>query len=153
MRGRQGTASDTALREPTEGRGYTLGKIARSIGLILCSGLIILMICLDAWAFEFGPLVIDLDERPGDTQDFEIILNPGSSEETVLLSLYQPVQLLSGSLAYQEPDPDTFPSVNWVKLDKSEAKVYPGEDTVISGTVKVPFDAGGSHTCGYHGRT
>ncbi|NLJ84948.1 MAG: hypothetical protein GX322_00780 [Firmicutes bacterium] len=123
-----------------------MGKIARSIGLILCSGLIILMICLDAWAFGVRPLVIDLDMRPGDTQDFEIILNPGSSEETVLLSLYQPVQLLSGSLAYQEPDPDTFPSVNWVKLDKSEAKVYPGEDTVISGTVKVPFDAGGSHT-------
>ena len=112
----------------------------------LVIGIILLMASPVAWAFGVRPLVIDLNMKPGDTRDFEIIFNPGASDETILLSLYQPVHLFNGNLAYQEPNPETFPSVNWVKLDKTEAKVYPGEDTLISGTVKVPFDAGGSHT-------
>ena len=118
----------------------------RRMMLSLAVGLIILMACPVSWAFGVRPLVIDLHMKPGDTRDFEIIFNPGNSDETVLLSLYQPVQLLSGNLAYQEPNPEIFPSVNWVKLGKQEIKVYPGEDSSVSGTVKVPFDAGGSHT-------
>lgn len=122
-------------------------KIAvRSITLSLVIGMIILIASPVTWAFGVRPLVIDLNVKPGDTRDFEIIFNPGNNDETVLLSLYQPVQLLSGNLAYQEPTPETFPAVNWVKLEKSEVKVYPGEDSSLSGTVKVPFDAGGSHT-------
>ena len=112
----------------------------------LLIGIICLLVSPGVWAFGVRPLVIDLDMKPGDTKDFEIIFNPGATDETILLSLYQPVQLLNGNLAYQEPNPETFPSVNWVKLDTAEAKVYPGEDTYVTGTVKVPFDAGGSHT-------
>ena len=118
----------------------------RSITLSLVIGILILMASPVTWAFGVRPLVIDLNVKPGDTRDFEIIFNPGNSDETVQLSLYQPVQLLSGNLAYQEPDPEAFPAVNWVKLEKSEIKVYPGEDSSVSGTIKVPFDAGGSHT-------
>lgn len=121
-------------------------KTIKRITLCLVIGMVVLMASQVALAFGVRPLVIDLDLKPGDTRDFEIILNPGSNDETVLLSLYQPIQLLDGNLAYQEPTPETFPSVNWVQLDKHEVKVYPGEDAVISGRVKVPFDAGGSHT-------
>ena len=121
-------------------------KTIKKVTLCLVIGMTILIASQVALAFGVRPLVIDLDLRPGDTRDFEIILNPGNNDETVLLSLYQPIQLLDGNLAYQEPNPETFPSVNWVQLDKQEVKVYPGEDAVVSGRVKVPFDAGGSHT-------
>jgi hypothetical protein len=100
-------------------------KTIKRITLCLVIGMVILMASQGALAFGVRPLVIDLDLKPGDTRDFEIILNPGSNDETVLLSLYQPIQLLDGNLAYQEPTPETFPSVNWVQLDKHEAKVYP----------------------------
>jgi hypothetical protein len=118
-------------------RGTLLGLIA---------ALIIAAACQVTLAFGVRPLVIDISCRPGDTRDFEIILNPGNTEETVQLSLYQPVQMLTGNLAYQEPVAETFPAVNWVRLDAEEVKVYPGEDTYVRGTVRVPFDAGGSHT-------
>lgn len=114
--------------------------------ITLLVGIICLVASSGVWAFGVRPLVIDLDMKPGDTKDFDIIFNPGATDETVLLSLYQPIQLLNGNLAYQEPNPETFPSVNWVKLDHTEVKVYPGEDAYVSGTVRVPFDAGGSHT-------
>ncbi|NLY30906.1 MAG: hypothetical protein GX047_09820 [Firmicutes bacterium] len=118
----------------------------RGILLGLIAAVIIAVANQATLAFGVRPLVIDIDCRPGDTRDFEIILNPGNTEETVQLSLYQPVQMLSGNLAYQEPVPETFPAVDWVRLDSQEVKVYPGEDTYVRGTVRVPFDAGGSHT-------
>lgn len=126
--------------------GGNVRTAVRGITLSLLIGMIILIASPVTWAFGVRPLVIDLNVKPGDTRDFEIIFNPGNNDETVLLSLYQPVQLLSGNLAYQEPDPEAFPAVNWVKLEKSEFKVYPGEDSYVTGTIKVPFDAGGSHT-------
>jgi len=118
----------------------------RVILLGLTAAVIVAAVCQVTLAFGVRPLVIDIDCKPGDTRDFEIILNPGNTEETVQLSLYQPVQMLSGNLAYQEPVPETFPAVNWVRLDSYEVRVYPGEDTYVRGTIRVPFDAGGSHT-------
>lgn len=140
---------EQSLGQISGNRGREGGNVRTAVrrsALILIIAMIILLTGPVAWAFGVRPLVIDLNVKPGDTRDFEIIFNPGSTEETVLLSLYQPVQLLSGDLAYQEPDPETFPSMNWVTLDKQEIKIYPGEDSHVSGTVKVPFDAGGSHT-------
>ena len=81
----------------------------RGILLGLIAAVIIAVANQATLAFGVRPLVIDIDCRPGDTRDFEIILNPGNTEETVQLSLYQPVQMLSGNLAYQEPVPETFP--------------------------------------------
>lgn len=118
----------------------------RGILLGLIAAVIVAAVCQVTLAFGVRPLVIDIDCKPGDTRDFEIILNPGNTEETVQLSLYQPVQMLSGNLAYQEPVPEMFPAASWVHLDSNEVRVYPGEDTYVRGTIRVPFDAGGSHT-------
>lgn len=92
------------------------------------------------------PLVIDLNLRPGETRNFEVTLTPGVEEETVDLAFYQPVQLLNGSLAYQQPDYEAFSAISWVKLSSHQVKVYPGEETRVTGTVTVPFSAAGSHT-------
>lgn len=49
-----------------------------------------------AVAVGVRPLVIEMDVRPGDVRDFEVALLPSSTEETVDLTLYEPVQQLSG---------------------------------------------------------
>ncbi len=109
---------------------------------------IIFLVLFTAGALSAGvrPLVIDLAMTPGDEKEFEITLTPGETEEIVYLSLYQPTQMLDGSLSYHVADPDIFPAVNWVKLDKNLVRVLPGGDTVVKGTVQVPFSAGGSYT-------
>jgi len=110
--------------------------------LVLC----VALFSLSVSAVGVRPLVIDLDMKPGETKSFELILTPSDREETVNLSFYEPVQLLNGSLAYQEPTLTSFSSVSWVTLEKDQARVFPGEEVRINGTVRVPFSAGGSHT-------
>lgn len=92
------------------------------------------------------PLIIDIDAIPGEICEFKLVLTPSDLEETVNISFYQPVQILNGSLVYEEADIGQFPAAGWVSLDANRVKVYPGGDTVINGMVRVPFSAGGSHT-------
>lgn len=117
-----------------------------SKAIILCILTAAFLCGQSAWAAGVRPLVVDIDAAPGDTKEFELVITPSSSEETVDLNLYQPVQLLTGNLTYQEPDVESYPAVKWMTLEKSSVQVYPGQETTVKGTVKVPFDAGGSHT-------
>jgi hypothetical protein len=107
---------------------------------------LLILLSLHADAVGVRPMILDLDLKPGETVPFEIILTPGQGEEVIDLSLYQPVQLLTGALAYQQPEHEAFSAVGWVTLDKDQVSVYPGEETKVTGTVQVPFSAGGSHT-------
>lgn len=92
------------------------------------------------------PLVIELDVRPGDQRDFEIYLTPGLDEEIVDLTLYEPVQQLNGSLMYQLPPNPAFSATSWVTLDNPTVRVLPGAESKVTGTIRVPFSASGSHT-------
>ncbi len=92
------------------------------------------------------PLVIELNVRPGDQREFVIELLPGEEEETVDLALYEPVQQLSGGLAYQLPTNPAFSATSWVTLDSDVVKVRPGEKPEVRGTIRVPYSASGSHT-------
>jgi hypothetical protein len=100
----------------------------------------------NVFAAGVKPLVIDLDMQPGDTKNFDLKFMPSGQEEQVKLSLYQPVQLLNGGLTYQKANPESFSVSNWVDLESNEVMVYPGQQNTVSGTVNVPFSAGGSHT-------
>ncbi len=91
------------------------------------------------------PLVLDLDLTPGDRTEFEITLTPGTTEEIVDLTLYQPIQLLDGSLNYLPADPAGFPAANWITLERNQVRVIPGAETSVKGTVQVPFSAGGTY--------
>ena len=104
------------------------------------------IISAGAAAVGVRPLVIDLDLKPGDVGQFELVLSPGTAAEVVHLSLYQPVQLVDGSLEYHPGDPEIFPALSWISLDQTVVNVYPGSEAKVSGTVRVPFSAGGSHT-------
>ncbi len=110
--------------------------------------LILALFIFNVSAFAAGvkPLVVDIDAQPGDTKQFKLKLTPGSEEEKVKFSFYQPVQLTNGSLTYQKAKKENFPAVDWLKLDKKEVTVYPGEKTTVSGMVEVPFGAAGSNT-------
>ena len=110
--------------------------------------LILILFTFNAISFAAGvkPLVVDINAKPGATKDFELKLTPGSQEEKVKFSLYQLVQLTNGSLTYQKATKETCPAANWIKLEKTEVTVYPGEKVTVSGTVKVPFSAAGSNT-------
>ena len=117
----------------------------RAVSLLLVTAAVFL------WAQTTGavgvrPLVVDISARPGDTQEFELTLTPSGAPETVALSLYQPVQLITGSLSFQEPDLDAFPVVKWVTLEETRVTLYPGPERTVKGRIQVPFDAGGSHT-------
>lgn len=92
------------------------------------------------------PLVIEMDVRPGDVRDFEINLTPGLTEEIVDLTLYEPVQQLSGGLVYQLPTNPAFSATSWVTLDESTVRVLPDGETKVTGRVQIPFSASGSHT-------
>jgi len=97
-------------------------------------------------AIEVRPLVLELNVRPGDVRDFEIALLPGLTEEIVDLTLYEPVQQLSGALAYQLPENPAFSATSWVNLERNVVRVYPDEEAKVTGRVTVPFSASGSHT-------
>ncbi|HHY16160.1 MAG TPA: hypothetical protein GX521_08815 [Firmicutes bacterium] len=92
------------------------------------------------------PLVIEMNVRPGDQREFEIHLTPGMTEELVDLTLYEPVQQLSGSLIYQLPTNPAFSATSWVTLEDEVVRVPPDAEGKVKGTLRVPYSAGGSHT-------
>lgn len=107
--------------------------------------LILVFLSADGSAIGVRPLAVDMSLRPGDTGEFQIILSPEPTQQVVSLSLFQPIQLMSGGLAYEEGDASVYRAIDWVSLEQSRVVVHPGEDTIIKGRVQVPFDAGGSH--------
>lgn len=99
-----------------------------------------------ALAAGVRPLVIEMNVRPGDVREFEISLTPGPTEELVDLALYEPVQQLNGGLVYQLPTNPAFSATSWVTLDNNTVRVLPDAESKVTGTVRVPFSASGSHT-------
>ena len=92
------------------------------------------------------PLVIEMSVRPGEQREFEISLTPGLGEELVDLTLYEPVQQLSGELIYQLPTNPAFSATSWVTLDSNVVRVLPDAESKVTGMIRVPFSASGSHT-------
>lgn len=118
----------------------------KKTGLIIVAGMIfILFFSGPSPAIGLRPLVFELDLVPGAVEDFEIILSPEETRTVVNLDLYQPVQLQGGELVFQKGNPKWYPATGWVELEKTRTVVVPGRKTVVSGRVRVPFDARGSH--------
>ncbi len=116
------------------------------IHIIFLTIIILCFISFSIQAVGVRPLVVDLDMRPGETKNFELILIPSQRQETVQLSLYHPEQQLTGGLSYQKGDPEHHPATNWINIENNKVTVPPGQETKVSGEVNVPYDAGGSHT-------
>ncbi|NLY89430.1 MAG: hypothetical protein GX085_07395 [Firmicutes bacterium] len=108
---------------------------------------LILLFCFsgDVLAIGLRPLVIEMDLEPGAVKDFAILLSPEETKTLINASLYQPLQQLDGGLVFEEGDPLRNPAINWVELDENKLLLIPGEELKVTGRVRVPFDARGSH--------
>ncbi len=100
----------------------------------------------EVYAVGVRPLVIEMTVRPGDQRDFVIDLIPDTMEELIELVLYEPVQQLNGGLMYQLPVNPAFSATSWVSFEDNLIRVRPGQESRVSGAVRVPFSASGSHT-------
>ncbi len=97
-------------------------------------------------ALGVQPLVIEMKPKPGETVPFTInLIATETTSEQVKISLYQPLQLPTGELNFREPDLAGFPEAQWVKLNSVSALVMSDGKAEISGEVKVPLNAKGSH--------
>ena len=101
---------------------------------------------LPAAAVGVRPLVVELPLQPGETGRFALTLMPAGQPERVRLRLYQPVQMRTGDLVYQEADPVRFAPAAWVRLDAAEVEVPATQELRVEGQVAVPFGTQGSHT-------
>ena len=104
---------------------------------------LIFSICVNAVGVR--PLVVNLDMKPGESKEFELKITPENNQQTVGLNLYHPRQQLSGSLSYEKGDPKQHPTLNWINI-KNQVVVPPKEENTVTGKVKVPYGAEGSHT-------
>ncbi|MGI6034779.1 MAG: hypothetical protein ACOYCE_03095 [Limnochordia bacterium] len=116
------------------------------VGLILSTICVLLCVSSTCLALGVRPLVMDLDVDPGHSETFELKLSAGAVQEIVDLNLYQPVQLITGGLDYQEGDPSIYPAINWITLEKNRITIPPEEEGTVRAQLKVPYDAGGSYT-------
>jgi len=112
--------------------------------LILLLGVISLVLVSSASSYAAGvkPLVIDIEAEAGEEKEFELTLTPSGQKEEVEFSLYKPVQAITGGLKYKKEDDKK----KWVSLAKEKVTVYPDQQKQVKGSVKIPFDAGGSYT-------
>ncbi len=123
-----------------------LKRVRPRFFMLLVLTLLLLTNGMTVMAAGVRPLVIEMNVRPGDQRDFEINLTPGPGEELVDLTFYEPVQQLSGSLIYQLPTNPAFSATSWVTLDNHTVRVLPDAESKVTGTIRVPFSASGSHT-------
>lgn len=114
-------------------------------GVILSFIFLTVILSTPTEAVGVRPLVQDLYVRPGDTAPFEIVFSSSGIQETVHLTVYEPRQMLDGSLGYVLGDATEFPPMRWISLERQRVVVRPGEDVRVPGQVHVPFDAGGSY--------
>ncbi|MFP4015665.1 MAG: hypothetical protein ACLFUI_01415 [Halanaerobiales bacterium] len=124
-------------------RHRTEKSIIRIIILVIVS---VLVFSSQIGAIGVRPLIIDLDAVPGETKVFEITLTPSEEDEVVNINYYQPIQMETGGLSYQEADSESFPVLNWIELEQNRVELPADENRKVRGTVTVPFGANSSHT-------
>lgn len=119
----------------------------RNVFIKVLFGILIIVtstVLVDALGVQ--PLVIEMKPKPGETVPFTInLIATETTSEQVKIGLYQPLQLPTGELHFLEPDPARFPEAQWVTLNSTSALVMPGGKAEISGAVKVPLNAKGTH--------
>ncbi len=119
-----------------------LTRISLAIVLVVLLG----TMSAEVDALGVQPLTMDLDMRPGDSEEFELLLTPGEEEMGVSLVLYQTTQMMTGGLTYEEAGETDFAAADWVELEDTRYTVPTDQIVPVRGTINVPFGAEGSHT-------
>lgn len=89
------------------------------------------------------PLVFDLKAAPGETIPFSVAVTAQDVQEIIDVSLYGVLQGVDGNLQYSQDFPN--PALNWVQLDSNRIVIPPNEERQITGVVRVPLNAEGTH--------
>jgi hypothetical protein len=108
---------------------------------------LVLNVLMNTAIFAVGvqPLLLELTAKPGDTVPFQMQLVPDAKPEKIILKLYKAIQQPNGDYAYEVPEPGSFPALDWFSIP-AEIVTTPGKPSLVKGSVKVPLDAGGTHT-------
>ncbi|HRW92573.1 MAG TPA: hypothetical protein P5560_06470 [Thermotogota bacterium] len=103
--------------------------------------------CFSSLLFAIGvePLSVDIAGEPGSVATFNLTLSPEDQDVPVLLSLFQPFQEESGSIAYQKVDAETYPPIDWVKLPSATVTVRANERLDVPIEVDIPFGTKGTY--------
>lgn len=115
------------------------------VGVLIALILFLGIATVKTEAVGVRPLVADLYVRPGEVAPFEIVFSSSGFQEIVNLVVYEPRQLLDGTLGFVLGDPAVFPPTRWVSMEQWRVVVRPGQDGRVLGEVHVPFDAGGTY--------
>jgi len=108
--------------------------------------LIILIFPMNILAMQVNPMVINMLLEPGDMEEFQIELTGAIVRDTFQLYLMNTVQNIDGTLRYEDAASITNPVLDWIEIDTNEVTIPANEKATITGRVRVPFDASGSHT-------
>lgn len=114
---------------------------------VIFIGLFLFMLSIAAsnlLAISVEPLTLNYNIKPGANVSFKIKIKPEDKLSNVKISLFQVTQRPDGGTDFLPADPATYPPVEWVSLPAT-AKVSPGANTELAGTVKVPFGAKGTY--------
>ena len=106
---------------------------------------ILLYLSSSLYAVGVRPLIINLEVERGGTKQFQLELTPENVQQVVDFNLFYPRQQQTGSLSYEEGNLDEHAVLNWFEVP-DEVIIPPGEKTIITGEVSVPYDTSGSHT-------
>ncbi|MFW5889592.1 MAG: hypothetical protein ACOCUD_04350 [Bacillota bacterium] len=121
-----------------------MSKSQKSI--IIFISIIFIFISLNIYAAGVRPMVFNFNLNPGDSKDLQLILTPGSIRENVILKLYNTIQKINGDLDYNMDRIESSPAVGWIKLEKEEVILFPGQESIVNAQINVPYNASGSHT-------
>lgn len=108
------------------------------------SGIIIFFILIIISSFSVKaigvqPLTMDFSMSPGESEDFQLIFSSSGIAENVSISIYQCYQDYTGILGYRIADPESFPEMNWIELEKNRVQVPAGGEVYLNGRLRVPF--------------
>lgn len=114
-------------------------------------GLLVVIVCLAATAADaqspiqisIAPLVVELTGERGQTVPFAITVMNNSRFQTARFRVYAAglVEGRAGDYAPKMPDDGPFAASSWVRFERDEFQVEPGDTFELRGTVTIPRDA------------
>lgn len=128
-----------------------MDALARAGRLVLSAGLLVIIICVATLSvhaqtplqISLSPLVIELAGERGQTLPFSITIVNNSRFQAADFRAYVTGlhEGRSGEYGLKTPDDGPYAASSWVRLERSEFQVGPGEAFELRGTVNIPRDA------------
>lgn len=120
-------------------------RIIKRLTVLIIFFMIIFLANNLCYAIGVQPMSHEFELSPGESTNFSLLLSPSDKDENVKLSIYKPIQDITGNISYKNAEEIDFPEANWLKIENNELTVEKGETFKVNGEIEVPFGASGSH--------